>query len=96
MTAPLNEVKPVIDRTIRSHMDGFGVVDVEVEESEGYDGDPILRIGVVIDRLRQLDGRMVNSMVGVLRDALAPLGEERFPLVSFMTVKDREERSAAA
>ena len=80
-----DRVAEVVRKLLMEQFDDLHLVSVEV--GEGYDagGDPVLDIFVVYDPERpDPDISKVVSFVRHLRPALSEIGEERFPVMSYV------------
>ncbi len=78
-------VAGVVRKILKEQLDGLRLVSVEV--GEGYDagGDPVLDVVVVYDpEGPDPDISKVVSFVRHLRPALSEIGEERFPVMSYV------------
>jgi hypothetical protein len=80
----LDQVKDALQQALQSHLAPSIIKDVMVFPETDSDGEPILRIQVVVDRAGpQLNADKVFFATGVARSALAQVKETRFPLLSF-------------
>lgn len=71
--------------------------DVIIEDDVDADGDPVLHVSVIYrSEMGRLDRREMIGIVRRLRPALAEVGEERFPIMSFISDIDAETLSGAA
>lgn len=89
------------DRVIRTVLDSrFGaerIRDVQTEDDVDADGDPVLQVSVIYRAdMGRLDPREMSGIVRRLRPALAEVGEERFPIMSFISDTEAEALSGAA
>ena len=85
-------VAGVVRKILMEQFDDLHLVSVEV--GEGYDagGDPVLDILVVYEPGdRELDISKVVSFVRHLRPALSEIGEERFPMMSYVPADEYAE-----
>ena len=79
-----------LERIIRSVLEEiFGddrIGDVYVASAYDEDGDEILRIAVVFDGTEeQFDARKASSVVRHMRPRLATIGEQAFPIISYVS-----------
>ena len=79
-----------LERIIRSVLEEiFGddrIEDVYVASAYDEDGDEILRITVVFDGTEeQFDARKASSVVRHMRPRLATIGEQAFPIISYVS-----------
>ena len=80
----LEEVKAVLRVALQKHLAPAVVKDVMVFPESDSDGEPILRVQVVVDPSGpKLNADKVFFAIGVARSALAAINETRFPLLSF-------------
>lgn len=82
----------VVREVLMEQFDGLQLVSVEV--TEGYDAgdDPVLDIVVVYEPDgRKLDVSKVVAFVRHLRPALSEIGEERFPMMSYVPADEYAE-----
>ena len=77
------------DTVIRRQFSDAVIHAVTVRPGLDHDGDPILRVTVVVqDGVEQLDPKKVVETSGVLWSALGEAGIESFPIVRYMTRAD--------
>ena len=82
----------VVREVLMEQFDGLHLVSVEVEEGYDAGGDPVLDIVVVYEPGgRKLDVSKVVSFVRHLRPALSEIGEERFPMMSYVPADEYAE-----
>ena len=65
---------------------GFNIVSIEAEDYTDWDGDPALRISVVIDENMDVDhisGEVINTFKRSVRDSLIKHGVTLFPFFRF-------------
>lgn len=73
------------------------ILGVDVREDTDQDGDPVLRVTVTFQAEHdRLDPTRVVSLIRHLRNTLAALGEDRFPLVRFQTAAEAAEGNPEA
>lgn len=87
-----DDVQTVVDNVIRERLGkNVHIVSVTAERDEGYDGDEILRVTVVVDSPSSaFDAKRLSSLLRFLRPRLAEHKEQAFPLVSFMSKAEAE------
>ena len=82
----------VVREVLMEQFDGLHPVSVEVAEGYDPDGDPVLDIVVVYEPGgRKLDVSKVVAFVRHLRPALSEIGEERFPMMSYVPADEYAE-----
>ncbi len=79
-----------LERIVRSVLEEiFGddrIGDVYVASAHDKDGDEILRVTVVFDGTEeQFDARKATSVVRHMRPRLATIGEQAFPIISYVS-----------
>lgn len=79
-----------LERIVRSVLEEiFGndrIGDVYVASAYDEDGDEILRVTVVFDGTEeQFDARKASSVVRHMRPRLATIGEQAFPIISYVS-----------
>ena len=90
--ASTERVARIVREVLRQQFDGLRLVSVEVEEGRDAGGDPVLEVIVVYEPGdRALDVARVVGFVRHLRPALAEIGEERFPVVSYIPADEFAE-----
>ncbi len=90
----LEEVTGIIEEFAKRELDRVQTVAVDVKEANDHDGDPILRVTVVYEGdYKRLDPSKLLGFVRHLRPALSERGEERFPVMSYIS---REDYAATA
>lgn len=93
-TAQLARIAEVVNEALENDFDNVKILDVRVHDEEDYDGDEFLRIEVVFEGTRKgLDTRKLSGAVRHVRPKLSAIGEEAFPLFSFISKGDAGERS---
>ena len=79
-----DSIKTAIEEALKAHFSPSIIKDVLVFQEKDSDGDPILRIQVIVDRSGpELDADKLFFATGVARAALESINEARFPLLSF-------------
>ena len=75
----------VVRAVLGQQFPGLRLVAVEIEEGRDAGGDPVLDVAVVYEPDgREPDVSRVVGFVRHLRPALSQIGEERFPVVSYI------------
>ncbi|MDE0059293.1 MAG: hypothetical protein OXI22_02935 [Defluviicoccus sp.] len=78
-------VARVVGAVLRQQFPDLQLVSVEVEEGHDAGGDPVLDVAVVYEPDgRELDVSKVVAFVRHLRPELSDIGEDRFPMVSYI------------
>ncbi|MBV1707649.1 MAG: hypothetical protein KGQ37_10630 [Hyphomicrobiales bacterium] len=87
--AMTNSLEKVVKQTVRQHLDGATIDTITVQPDEDSDGDPVLRITVVISSdMGAIDPRRLTSMGRIMRPKLEDLGEPGFPIFRFISKRD--------
>ena len=82
----------VVREVLMEQFDGLHPVSVEAAEGYDPDGDPVLDIVVIYEPGgRKLDVSKVVAFVRHLRPALSEIGEERFPMMSYVPADEYAE-----
>ena len=82
-----------VDQTVRTHLGAEKIVSVASWHDEDFDGDEIISISVVINTSpANFEGRALSSLARALRSSLAEIDVYAFPMVSYMTVAEKEAR----
>lgn len=80
-------------RVLRERLGRHGFRDATILAGDDHDGDPVIFVTAHFDLVtRPLDASITFDMTSKLQDALEPIGETRFPIVSF----DFDERQQIA
>ena len=95
MLAAPDDLRPTVEGLLREQFPTVGIVDISVEEGVDHDGDDILYVQVVIDEDQSLGSHARLDFVRLLRNRLSDMHVERFPMLSFLTTRDREGRTAS-
>jgi hypothetical protein len=84
-----------IDAVLRARLQGIGYERADVKEATDHDGDPILRITIYYKRVGDVvDPSPTFSLARHLREALIPIGENRFPHFTHRFPDDQELKVA--
>lgn len=81
-------VSPVVERVLRANLPSSRVKSVAVRPERDHDGDEILRVRVLVEDGSRLEPQELKSLIRHTRDALAEVGEERFPMFTFLYPSD--------
>lgn len=79
---------PVIEQVVRSRFSDDVIQSVKVEETQDHDGDDVFVVNVVFSGAGPLDEKKTSSIIRYIRRELRELGDERFPIISFMSEGD--------
>lgn len=75
-----DEVAAKITEVLHAQLDAIGFERAEILEEEDHDGDPILRIVLYYGKVEPaIDVSPTFSLARHVKDAIRPLGEDRFP-----------------
>ena len=91
----------ILRRVVRDvAADRFGAETIDAVAVRGdfdNDGDPVLIIRIVVDTAKgHLDPKELSSFIRHLRPKLDEVGEDRFPITSFVSKKEAAEAGAEA
>ena len=97
MQSSVEDTARSIEVVVRAQFDAVIIKSVSVREAVDHDGDPILRVQVVVDLGgRKLDSLRLKGLVRHVRSALILQDENRFPVFTFMTQSESEGHPEAA
>ena len=83
------KIAKVIRETLAADFDRTKISDVSVRKGEDADGDELLRIEVVFEgTVEDVDASKILGAVRQVRPKLIELGENAFPLFSFIAQGD--------
>jgi len=85
-----------VRKIITDSLSAAKIIDIKFEPDVDFDGDDILKILVVFDTKSDLDASRVAGMVRRIRPAMSKGGEERFPIMSFISKSDAGEAGIEA
>jgi len=91
----MEAVKRIVDHVTADRLAGASVIETRVRRKLGWDGDPILRVGIVFDDSK--DRPSVALTVPFTRHlwhALDDAGEAAFPVVSYVGLSELPEFDA--
>ncbi|MGF1446032.1 MAG: hypothetical protein ACFBRM_07500 [Pikeienuella sp.] len=87
------ELGRVVEAVVRDRLNETRIVDVQLSDDLDSEGEPILVIQVVYeDDCGRLNIRRASGLIRHLLPSLAERGENRFPIISF--ISNRDYRSA--
>lgn len=95
-TAMNPDIEPLIERIVRAEFPDARLQSVDVEEAVDADGDPILRVTVIFETSKDIDGAKTPGLVRHLWPELRAAKETRFPLFRLMTSADAKRLGTAA
>lgn len=87
---PSGNVSDTVKALIKSDLKDVRVVNVSVKRGRDFDGGRVLKINVVYDGVTTpvLDAQKIVGTARHLRPELTKIGEDAFPLISFVSSKD--------
>jgi hypothetical protein len=89
------KAQAAIERILHDRLDRIGFEKADIRETADHDGDPILQIVIHYRRIGDsVDPTPTFSLARYLREALRPLGEERFPHFTHLFPEDQELKVA--
>jgi hypothetical protein len=88
-------VRTTVNRVLKRQLAAIGFERADLAEDVDHDGDPILRIIVHYKRVGDsVDPTPIFTLAGRLREALAEVGEDRFPHFQHLLPDDQEVKVA--
>ena len=88
-------VKTAILKVLHEQLAGIGFEHAEILESQDHYGDPILRIVIVYKKVgAEVDPSPTFSLARYVKEAIRPLGEERFPHFQHRFPEDQDFKAA--
>lgn len=81
-------IERVVSAVIKDRFPNEKIVSLHVSKDTDFEGDPVLVIRVVVDKARSLDAKKASGVVRHVRSKLAEIGENAFPLFSFISKGD--------
>ncbi len=82
-----------VEKLVREQLAPTKITNVIPTEAEGFDGDPILRVQVVLgEKSHALDPDKVLELGRLAWDKLVDTGSDRFPVFNYMTAEDAAEQ----
>jgi hypothetical protein len=96
--ASISEIERIAKEVANANTAPNAVVSVSAIDDLGWDGDPIVRVSIVIDddAINKLDG---EAGIGILRgliDRFRDIEENRFPIIDYATPQELEAEKALA
>ncbi|HER25626.1 MAG TPA: hypothetical protein ENI69_00795 [Rhodospirillales bacterium] len=93
-----SKLNAVIEKVLRDIFDDIDIETITVEPDIDEDGDNILRVRVIFDgENKQLDTHKTSSLLRYMRPKIADIGENAFPVVSFIAKSEiRKPKPEAA
>lgn len=84
-----------INEVLHRQLDAIGFVSAYIEEDEDHDGEPILRIAIHYAKVgAEVDPTPTFSLARHIKDAIRPLGEDRFPHFRHLFPDDQDLKVA--
>jgi hypothetical protein len=86
----IKAIAKAVHDALAEDFNGVKIVDVKVYGNEEFDGDDdFLRIAVIFEgRRRDVDTQKLSGAIRQVRPALSAIGENAFPLLSFISNRD--------
>ncbi len=95
--ADREKLRKVIESVLRERFDNVEIETVSIESDFDEDGDAILRVKVIFDgEKKQLDARIASGVLRHMRPKMAEIGEEAFPVISYIAKSEIEDKKPAA
>ncbi len=89
--------KEIVQAVLKEIFGAARIGDVSVAPDYDKDGDEILRVKVVFDGTEEpFDARKATSVVRHMRPRLAQIGEQAFPLISYVSSDEMDGVEDAA
>jgi len=91
------KILELIENTVKSRFPDANIISVKVSEDESSDGGRVLNVTIVFESASgSIDPHKAAGLIRHTRPKLRELGEDAFPIFSFMTKSDAELAGAAA
>ena len=91
------ELSDIISTTLRRDFDSIKIVDVIVSRDVDRDGDHVLVVKIIFEGVpKERDMLTMSGAVRHIRPELAKVGEEAFPLISFITKSEAKAAKLGA
>ncbi len=91
------KLKEVIESVLRERFGDVEIETISIEPDFDEDGDAILRVKVMFDgEKNQLDARTASGVLRHMRPRIAEIGEEAFPVISYIAKSEFEDKKPAA
>ncbi|MCA3555742.1 hypothetical protein [Aestuariivirga sp.] len=85
----MQHIAKVVREALASDFDKVKIIDVRVHDEVGSDGDAVLRVEVIFEGTRKnIDAGKLTGAVRHVRPKLRDIGEDAFPLFSFISKGD--------
>lgn len=92
-----NALKRIIEAVFKDHFDEVTIESVTVAHDIDEDGDAILRIAVIFNgKAKQLNAERASGLLRHMRPKMAEIGEDAFPIISFIAKSDIGARNTEA
>ena len=93
--ADTKNIRELIEPVIKKHIAPAALVEMEIKEDVDHDGDPVLRILVVLDVAKGRPNRkQFLRLTPTLRNLLHARQNERFPILTYMSPEERNLEAA--
>lgn len=87
--AKMEKIAKVVKDTLAADFDKVKILEVKVRDELDSDGEKILRVYVIFEgAAKDIDAGRLSGVVRQVRPALSKIGEEAFPLFSFISKAD--------
>jgi hypothetical protein len=88
----MKRIEMVVKNVLAADFDKVKIFEVRVRDETDSDGDKVLRVEVIFEGARKdLDAGKLSGAVRHVRPKLSEIGEEAFPLFSFISKGDWSE-----
>lgn len=85
----MKKIAKVVKETLAVDFENVRIIDVRVQDEQDSDGDAVLRVEVVFEGTRKdMDVRKLAGIVRHVRPKLSEIGENAFPVFSFISKGD--------
>lgn len=85
----VQNVRKLIEPVIEKHIAPAAMVEMETEEDEDHDGDPVLRILVVFDATNgPPETKKLLHLTPTLKKLLLARQNEHFPILTYMSPEE--------
>lgn len=90
------QLRDVIEAVLREQFRDVTIETIKVERDTDEDGDDILRVQVIFNgQSKGVDAHKAASLLRYMRPKIAKIGEDAFPIVSFIAKSEWKNNSAA-
>lgn len=91
-----NKLKDLIKKSIRERFENVTIDNIYIQEDLDEDGDDILVVKIVFSGTRkQLDARKSSGFLRDIRPKIMEIGENAFPVISFISNSDFGKKAPA-